>query len=184
FADVMQQSNTGMAEVIRALRTILGENDMMAYLAMMAVRLLELHRVLKPTGSLYMHCDPTASHYLKLVLDAVFGIDGYRNEVIWKRTSSHNDPKCYGNIHDTLFFYSKSQDWTWHSVYSSYSTEYVQAEFRPDVSGRLVKYENLTAPSHGRDAGRFIWRSVQPPPSRIGRVKLEKLEQLISEGKI
>lgn len=87
FAELMQQSNTDVAEVIRALRSVLGENDMMAYLAMMAIRLLELRRVLKPTGSLYLHCDPTASHYLKVVLDAVFGGENYRNEIIWQRRS-------------------------------------------------------------------------------------------------
>ena len=91
FADVMQQSNTDVAEVTRALRSVLGENDMMAYLAMMAIRLLELHRVLKPTGSIYLHCDPSASHYLKIVLDQVFGLENFRNEIIWKRTSSHSE---------------------------------------------------------------------------------------------
>jgi len=86
FAELVQQSNTDVSEVVQALRRVLGDNDMMAYLAMMAIRLLELHRVLKPTGSLYLHCDPTASHYLKIVLDRVFGLQNYRNEIVWKRT--------------------------------------------------------------------------------------------------
>ncbi|MGH9548281.1 MAG: DNA methyltransferase, partial [Terriglobales bacterium] len=76
FAELMHQPNTAVAEVVRALRSVLGENDMMAYLAMMAIRLIELHRVLKTNGSLYLHCDPTASHYLKIVLDRVFGVEG------------------------------------------------------------------------------------------------------------
>ena len=88
FDEVIRSGNTDAAELLRALRTFLKENDMMAYLTMMAIRLLELHRVLKPTGSIYLHCDPTASHYLKLLLDAVFGPTRFRNEIVWKRTSA------------------------------------------------------------------------------------------------
>lgn len=91
YWQVLKGPNTEAARMLEAMRGFLGENDMMAYLAMMAVRLLELHRVLKPTGSLYLHCDPTASHYLKILLDAVFGPMKFRNEVIWKRTSSKSD---------------------------------------------------------------------------------------------
>ena len=85
FSEVLASPYTQAAELLRAMRSFLGENDLMAYLAMMAVRLIELHRVLKPTGSLYLHCDPTASHYLKLLLDAIFGLVLYRNEIVWKR---------------------------------------------------------------------------------------------------
>jgi site-specific DNA-methyltransferase (adenine-specific) len=88
FSEVLASPYTQAAELLRAMRSFLGENDMMAYLAMMAVRLIELHRVLKPTGSLYLHCDPTASHYLKVLLDAIFEKMNFRNEIIWKRTSS------------------------------------------------------------------------------------------------
>ena len=85
FGEVMRGQNAAASTMLHAIRKFLGDNDMMAYLAMMAVRLIELHRVLKPTGSLYLHCDPTASHYLKILLDAVFGANFYRNEIIWKR---------------------------------------------------------------------------------------------------
>ncbi len=81
----MRSGNTNAADLLRAMRSFLGENDMMAYIAMMSVRLLELHRVLKPSGSLYLHCDPTANHYLKLLLDAIFGIENFRTEIVWKR---------------------------------------------------------------------------------------------------
>src|SRR5205823_10385975 len=108
FGQLLHQPNTDVAELMKALRSFLGENDMMAYLTMMANRLLELHRVLKPTGSLYLHCDPTASHYLKIALDAVFGKENYRTEISWKRSSAHNDAKQgrqqYGNIRDAIFF--------------------------------------------------------------------------------
>ena len=91
FAEVLRSGNGAAAEMLRAMRGFLGENDMMAYLAMMAVRLIELHRVLKPTGSLYLHCDPTASHYLKILLDAVVRSENFRNEIIWKRSTAHRE---------------------------------------------------------------------------------------------
>jgi adenine specific DNA methylase Mod len=120
--------------MLRAMRGFLKENDMMAYLAMMAVRLLELHRVLKPTGSLYLHCDPTASHYLKLLLDAVFGQGSYRTEISWRRQSAHNDAKQgraqYGNVRDTLLYYTKGSSWTFNWQYTAYDEKYVQDFYR------------------------------------------------------
>ena len=114
---------------MRAFQTLLGFNDMLAYLAMMAPRLVELRRVLKPTGSLYLHCDPTASHYLKLLLDAVFGPARFTTEIIWKRTSAHNDGRQgrqqHGRIHDVLLFYTKSDAWTWNPLFVEYDPEYV-----------------------------------------------------------
>ena len=89
-------SGCKVGELLAALRAFLGQNDMMAYLTMMAQRMVELHRVLKPTGSIYLHCDPTASHYLKLLMDAVFGPENFRNEIVWKRTSGHSDAKRFG----------------------------------------------------------------------------------------
>ncbi len=91
FDGVMKSGNTGAAEMLRALRLFLKENDMMAYLSMMAVRLLELRRVMKPTGSLYLHCDPTASHYLKILMDGIFGVRNFRNEIIWKRKAGRGE---------------------------------------------------------------------------------------------
>ena len=97
---------------MQAFRKLLGTNDMLAYVSMMAPRLVELRRVLKPTGSLYLHCDPTASHFLKLLMDAVFGPANFRTEIIWKRTSAHSDTKQgrkqHGRIHDVLLFYTKN----------------------------------------------------------------------------
>src|ERR1019366_8004124 len=87
FDEVLKGPNSQASMMLRAMRSALGDNDMMAYLAMMAARLSELHRVLKPTGSLYLHCDPTASHYLKLILDGIFGGEHFQNEIIWQRTN-------------------------------------------------------------------------------------------------
>ncbi len=110
FGEVLRSGNGAVAEMLRAMRSFLGENDMMAYLAMMAVRLLELHRVLKSTGSLYLHCDPTASHYLKILLDAVFGARWYRAEVVWKRTNARGTPKNWPHLHDVIFHYSSEKN--------------------------------------------------------------------------
>lgn len=104
--DITESGNHNLHVLMQAMRTAIGDNAMMAYLAMMAVRLQELHRVLKPSGSLYLHCDPTASHYLKLVLDAVFGPERYRNEIIWKRTSARQRICCLWRCdgYDLLLF--------------------------------------------------------------------------------
>ncbi len=118
FDEVMQSGNTDAAEMLRAVRSFLKENDVMAYLAMMANRLLELHRVLRATGSLYLHCDPTASHYLKILLDAIFGATRFRNEVIWKRTYAHGSANRWGDVHDVILFYSKSNSYTWTQLLS------------------------------------------------------------------
>lgn len=106
FEEVVERGGE-VSRAMQAFRTILAESNMLAYLAMMAPRLVELHRVLKDTGSLYLHCDPTASHYLKILLDAVFGPKGFRNEIVWKRTSAHNDAKRFGRIHDVLLVGAK-----------------------------------------------------------------------------
>src|SRR5665811_1430176 len=93
FDEVVTGPHSDASIMLKAMRSALGENDMMAYLAMMAVRLIELHRVLKPTGAIYLHCDPTASHYLKILLDSIFSIEKFQAEIIWQRTATHNDAK-------------------------------------------------------------------------------------------
>jgi adenine-specific DNA-methyltransferase len=161
FGDVVRSGNAAAATMLRAMRSFLGDNDMMAYLAMMAVRLLELHRVLKPTGSLYLHCDPTASHYLKILLDAVFGARGYRSEISWKRSSAHSDGKQgrkqFGNIADTVFFYTKGKDWTWNPIFTAYDETYVENAYRlKDERGRRYRRDNLTAAKPGGDVS-YLW---------------------------
>jgi site-specific DNA-methyltransferase (adenine-specific) len=156
FAEVMQQGNTDVAEVIRALRSVLGENDMMAYLSMMAVRLVELHRVLKSTGSLYLHCDPTASHYLKIVLDQVFGQENFRSEIIWRRTASKGLAfNGYPKNHDTLLYYVRGEQATFNRPYISYDAanldEKTGGKYKhrtPD--GRIYRLSDLTNPNPDR----------------------------------
>ena len=161
FDAVMKSKNSQASEMLRAMRAFLGMNDMMAYLAMMAVRLLELHRVLKPTGSLYLHCDPTASHYLKILLDAVFGKAGFRTAISWKRSSAHNDAKQgrvqYGNIRDEIFFYTKSDSWNWNWQYTAYDEDYTASAYRQaDEDGRMYRRGDLTASRPGGDVS-YNW---------------------------
>lgn len=106
-----------LAELLDLLVRTLGQNSLSAYLVMMAIRLVELHRVLKPTGSLYLHCDPTASHYLKLILDLIFDPKSFKNEIIWQRTNVHSDSKTWSKVNDTIYFYTKSEKFTWNPVY-------------------------------------------------------------------
>jgi len=134
---------------MQAFRTFLGESDMLAYLSMMAPRLVELRRVMKPTGSIYLHCDPAASHYLKLLMDAVFGPEQFRNEIIWKRTSAHSSAKRYGPVHDVILFYGRSDKMKWIGGYEAYDEEYIKQRFargddRPwkdaDLTGSGVRH--------------------------------------------
>ena len=154
-------------DMITAFREFVGRNAMMAYLVMMAPRLVELQRVLKPTGSLYLHCDPTAGHYLKLLLDAVFGMGNYRNEIAWRRTNAHNDAKQgrrqYGNVRDTILFYTKSNEWQWNWQYTEYANEYVDNfyKFTEQDSGRRYQMGDLTAAKPGGDTS-YEWRVKRP----------------------
>jgi len=183
FEEIVTTGPPQVAKMISALREFVGRNDVMAYLVMMTARLVELHRVLKPTGSIYLHCDPTAGHYLKIVLDTIFGPQSFRNEITWKRTSAHNDPRRYGRIHDLLLFYSKTEEYVFNPVYSSYDPAYLRSEFRQDEQGRWYKCEDLTAPRHG--SGRtYEWRGRRPSPSREWRLSLHEMERLFAEGRI
>jgi site-specific DNA-methyltransferase (adenine-specific) len=113
FDQLARSGHTRAFDLLNAMRSFLGQNDMMAYLAMMGIRLVELHRVLKPTGSLYLHCDPTASHYLKLLMDGVFGARRFRNEIVWCYTGPGSPGmRQFMRKHDTLFWYNKGEHWT------------------------------------------------------------------------
>ena len=165
FREILKCGNTDVAELMQALRAFLKENDMMAYLVMMCNRLLELHRVLKPTGSLYLHCDPTASHYLKLVLDGVFGPENFLNEIIWKRTGAHGGAKRWGPIHDSIFLYSKSSEYHWNKTFEAYDEKYVRDFYRfEDKDGRYRLVTLTGAGTRTGDSGK-PWRGVDPTTS-------------------
>jgi site-specific DNA-methyltransferase (adenine-specific) len=163
FDDVLKSGNAEVSEMLRAFRSFLKENDMMAYLTMMAVRLLELHRVLKPTGSLYLHCDPTASHYLKVLLDAIFGADMFRNEVTWKRTTTHSDSKTWSRVSDTVFFYTKGIKFTWNTPRNPHSEAYIADKYsKDDGDGRIYRLDNMTSPNP-RPNMMYAWKGFAFP---------------------
>jgi DNA modification methylase len=166
FREALTFGNTDASEVLRTFRGFLKENDMMAYLAMMAVRLLELHRVLKPTGSLYLHCDPTASHYLKILLDAVFGKTNMRNEIIWKRTAAHSSARRWGPVHDTIFFYSKSNAYTWNPVFAAYNPDYLKKHYRHRDERGQYSHSSLTGAGPTKGASGQPWRGVDPTKAK------------------
>ena len=176
-----------VAEAMQAFRKLLGTNDMLAYMSMMAPRLVKLRRVLKPTGSLYLHCDPTASHYLKLLMDAVFGTANFRTEIIWKRTSAHSDTKQgrqqHGRIHDVLLFYTKTDDWNWNPVYTKYDREYVENFYRfiEPGTGRKYRKGDLTGPG-GAAKGNPQYEVMGV--TRYWRYSKERMQELIRQGRI
>jgi site-specific DNA-methyltransferase (adenine-specific) len=186
FDDVVRGDRPRLAALLRAIREFLGQNAMMAYLARMAARLTEMHRVLKPTGSLYLHCDPTASHYLKMVLDAIFGTKYFRNEIIWKRANAHNDPKRFGRISDTIFYYSKTDKVIWNTQHTEYREEYYESHFKKDEDGRYYRTVPLDAPRHGEGSANLIyeWKGKKPASTRTWAVRRETMEQYEREGLI
>ena len=164
------------------------KTDMAAYLTMMCVRLLELKRVLKDTGSIYLHCDPTASHYLKILMDAIFGVNNFVNEISWKRSYAHSDAKQgskhFGRTHDVLLFYGKGQGRKWNPVYLPYEEEYVNTYYKfVDENGRRFWKDNLTAAKPGGDTS-YEWHGVRPPKGRYWAYSRKNMERLESEGRI
>ena len=159
----MRSGNSDAAELLRAMRNFLGENDMMAYLAMMAARLLELHRVLKPTGSLYLHCDPTASHYLKLLLDGVFGADRFENEIVWQRTNTKSHAFTrFSSSHDVILKYTKSHSPTWNPVYAPHSESYIKSHYSniEEGTGRRYTLGDCLNPNKNRPNLTYEWNGL------------------------
>lgn len=181
YQEVVESGHQRVSQAMQAFRTFLGGTDMMAYLAMMAPRLIELSRVLKPTGSIYLHCDPTASHYLKMLMDAVFGPANFRNEIIWKRTSGHSDAKRFGNVHDTLLFYTKSDKYAWNKTYQNYDEGYVETYYRyTDPDGRKWMSADLGAAGLSGGGYDYEWKGIK----RIWRCPPETMAQYEKEGKL
>jgi len=177
-------SGDRVADVMQAFRTFLGPCNMLAYLAMMAPRLVELRRVLKPTGSIYLHCDPTASHYLKLLMDAVFGPENFRNEINWVRTNAHNfKSKYFQRTSDVILFYTKSESYTWNQQFTQYSAEQLKRYKVEAGTGRMYTGQDLTLMGTN-EARQFEWRGSKPPRNRVWGYARERLEELWGEGLI
>ena len=188
YQDVVTNATGKLPDLVQAMRSFLGDNDMMAYLTMMAQRMVELHRVLKDTGSIYLHCDPTASHYLKLLMDSVFDSLNFRNELIWKRTSAHSDvaqgARHMGRIHDVILRFSKGKEPTWNTVYVPYDQQYIDSVYRySDEAGRRYQTQPLHAAKAGGDT-RYEWKGKLPPPGRYWAFSKENMERLDAEGRI
>jgi len=187
FQDVVEAGGN-VSEAMQAFRKLLGCNDMLAYLAMMAPRVVEFRRGLKPTGSIYLHCDPTASPYLRLLMNAVFGKENFRNEIAWKRTSAHSvGVSVYGRIHDVVLFYTMSNSFCWNPIYQQYDASYVDAFFdHTDTDGRRWKATDLTMPGvtqHGPSGQ--PWRGIViSEKGRHWAFHPKELDRLDAEGKI
>ena len=153
---------------------------MLAYLAYMVQRLVVMRRLLRPTGSIYLHCDPTASHYIKVMMDGIFGHENFRNEVIWKRTSAHSGSRRWGPIHDTLLFYSASSKYKWNrNVYQPYDHEYIGKHYKhQDEQGRLYRRGDLTGPGLRTGESGAEWRGVSPGANRHWAVPRSKVPNL------
>jgi site-specific DNA-methyltransferase (adenine-specific) len=184
YAELRQHAPDHIGKMIESLHDFIGANQMMAYLVMMAARLVELHRVSKPTGSIYLHCDPTASHYLKIVLDTVFGIENFRADITWKRHSAHNDAKqTYASITDSILFYVKSNKAQFNVQHTAYDESYVENFFRhTDKNGRRYRTNSLKSPSP-RPNLTYEYKGY-PPPSTGWTCTREKMEEYERQGRL
>ena len=178
-----------VGRMLGAFVEALGRNDLTAYLTMMTPRLVELRRILKPTGSIYLHCDPTAGHYLKVLMDAVFGAESFVNDIVWKRQTSHSDAaqgaKHYGRLHDFLLLYAKSRNRTWEQPYTDYSDEYLEKFYRhvEQETGRRYRLSDMTAPGGGDPAKRnprYEYMGV----TRWWRYSKKRMLELQNQGRI
>lgn len=186
YVEIVESKHTKVSQAVQAFRAYLGENDMMAYLSMMAIRLVELHRVLKPTGSIYLHCDPTASHYLKILMDAIFHPLNFRNEIIWKRAQ----PKSHTSIrmsraHDVILFYAKSDHTPYKQQHMPHNPDYVEKFYKyvEPETGRRYRLDNLANPNKNRPNLTYEF----PPGSgviRVWRWTKERMQKAWEDGRV
>ncbi len=160
-----------------------------AYIEFMRPRCVELNRVLKKTGTFYYHCDWHASHYVKIMLDQIFGENQFQNEIVWKRSSAHSDSKRYGANHDTVFFYTSGKLWTWNKMFMPYSEDYLEQNYRyKDADGRRFRVSDMTANKPGGDVS-YEWktpdgRTVKPYKGRYWAYSKGNMKQMHDAGLI
>lgn len=185
YQELVSGASHRVADALEAMRKLLGDNDVLAYLVMMTARLIEFQRVLKPTGSLYLHCDPTASHYLKVLLDAVFGPKNFRNEISWQRSGAKNDPLRYGRSHDVILFYSAGQVLTWNTQFLPFDQKSIEKNYThvEEDTGRRYRRGDLTAAKPGGDVD-FEWQGVRPYKGRHWAYSRQHLDEMLAEGRI
>ena len=167
---------------IQALRHT--QPQLLAYLVYMSYRLFEMKRILKSTGSLYLHCDPTASHYIKVILDGIFGHSNFRNEIVWQRTSSHNDSRKWGSVHDTILFYSKSNQFTWNPVYTEHDEKYVADFYRHEDERGVYRLDHIIRSASMGARPNLAYEYKGYTPEWGWRVIREKLETLDADGRL
>jgi site-specific DNA-methyltransferase (adenine-specific) len=162
YAEILTEAPDNVAKLIDSLRDFIGTNQVMAYLVMMTTRLVELHRVLKPTGSLYLHCDPTASHYLKIILDVIFGVNNFRNEISWERSQTRSSiSKSFRKAHDILLFYSKSENYTFNMQFKELSEASMKLYRSKDEKGFYQAVPVLVSGSRNGETG-TAWKGINP----------------------
>jgi site-specific DNA-methyltransferase (adenine-specific) len=183
YNELVTDSPDHVSKMIASLRDFIGTNQMMAYLVMMAARLVELHRVLKPTGSLYLHCDPTASHYLKIILDTIFGPQNFRNEIIWQRTNAKGNAFTrFATNHDIILRYTKSDKSIWNPQYTAHDPEYIEDFYRyvEPETGRRYSLDNLANPNKDRPNLTYEFLGV----TRVWRWTKERMQEAYDKGLI
>lgn len=172
-----------IAQHVAELVTWLGPTDTAAYLLAMAPRIFAVHRALTGEGSLYVHCDPSASHYLKVLLDKIAGPENFRSEIVWRRTHAHSSSRRYGPVHDTILFYSRSSKYKWNPLFSKYRADYITEHFtHHDERGQ---YQLITCTAPGDRIGtlaHYQWRTKWPPAGRHWAWKSEQMERFEAEG--
>jgi len=186
YREIIETCPDKVATMVSALRQGIGSNDVMAYLVMMTLRLVELRHVLKPTGSLYLHCDPTASHYLKALMDSIFGPSNFRNEIIWKRTTAHSDSRThFSRVTDTILFYACSDEARWIPQYEPHSESYLKSHYsHRDAAGRVYRLDNIIRSQIMglRPNLTYEYKGFTPPYG--WRVVHEKLERIDRDGRL
>lgn len=183
YEHTVEHGTGDIPNVLRAFRLYLHNSDLMAYLVMMTPRLMELHRVLKPTGSFYLHCDSTASHYLKVLIDAVFGGENFKTDIIWKRTTSHSDSKTWSRVSDNILFATKGKAHTWNTPATAHTDEYIDAKYRnDDGDGRKYQLHDMQSPSP-RPNMMYEWKGFSFP-AKGWRFEKPTMEKLDAENRI
>lgn len=185
FDEIMEgKYPAALKNVMNAFKEFLGINNLMAYLTMMAIRLVEMHRVLKSTGSIYLHCDPTASHYLKILLDQIFGLSNFRNEITWERFNYHADAKRWGRLHDVILLYTKrASSQMFNTQRRQYDENYIKSHFKKDENGNLYRLDNMVAAGQGPSRV-FFGKEMIPPKGTHWRYSQENIDKMIKQGRI
>ena len=151
------------SHTIRCLRTLLGKSGMFSYVSYMAERLALMRELLKTTGSIFFHCDPTANYYVRIIMDAIFGAQNFRNEIVWKRTSSKMTKRKFPAIHDTILFYANGEDNLFNKVFLDHDPKYLRKFYRHEDEFGTHRHESLTGPdvTMKGDSGK-PWRGIDP----------------------